>query len=34
MRQGVCQRDPKLPGRVEVLLDFLKALFSMVVDIN
>ena len=34
MRQSVRQRDPKLPGRVEVLLDFLKALFSMVVDIN
>jgi hypothetical protein len=34
MLQGVCQRDPKLPGRVEVLLDFLKALFSMVIDIN
>lgn len=34
MRQGVSQRDPKLPSRVEVLLDFLKALFSVVVDIN
>lgn len=34
MRQGVSQRDPKLSGRVEVLLDFLKALFSVVVDIN
>jgi len=34
MLQGVCQRDPKLPRRVEVLLDFLKALFSVVVDIN
>jgi hypothetical protein len=33
MRQGVCQRDPKIPGSVEVLLDFLKALFSVVVDI-
>ena len=33
MLQGVCQRDPKLPGSVEVLLDFLKALFSVVVDI-
>ena len=34
MGQGMSQRDPKFPGRVEILLDFLKTLFSVVVDIN